>query len=55
MTYPINAADFINAYEVALGGNLNEQSRELVRAVVGLSNKSYEDGFAAGKEASRHE
>lgn len=55
MTYPINSADFINAYEIALGGNLNEQARELVRAVVGLSNKAYADGYAAGKEAARHE
>lgn len=55
MNYPINANDFIRAYETATGSALDEQCKEMARAVIGVKNRAYAEGFSAGKEAARHE
>ena len=51
MKYPFIAAEYIKACD----STMNEEGKELVRAVACLINTAYADGYAAGKEASRHE
>lgn len=51
MKYPFIAAEYIKACD----STMNEEGKELVRAVASLINTAYADGYAAGKEASRHE